>query len=465
VTPTLQGQPWLEKPPLYYWLAGVAFRLFGETETAARLPSLLASLLFVVSVAVFAARLYGSAAGLHAGFVAGTSVLTFVYGRAAAMDMLLAACVSAAIGLLGLRALGRAGPHALTAAYALMGLATLAKGPLGVLLPALVMAGYVIASRQWSICRTLISPWAMLAFVVVAGPWYVAIYADQGRRFVDDFLLGHNVSRFTSTVHRHPGPPWYYLPVLIGGLFPWSGLLAPAVASLRPREAADRFVLLWLALPLLFFSLAGSKLPGYIVPCLAPLAVLTGKAADDLANGRVGGGRAAALIGLALSALVATAPLHLLHLGEPGWQLAIPISAWTLIAAWIVSRRIGSDPVGALVGLRVGAAGLLLLVANAAPPILARRESGRDLFRQARGEEVLAWGAWRTAWMAGYFYNDGRVREVDSAQPIVAAAAQAPVLALCGPAERRSLEAMPSLRVTPLADGPRANALLRVERR
>jgi 4-amino-4-deoxy-L-arabinose transferase-like glycosyltransferase len=416
-------------------------------------------------VALFAARIYGGAAGLHAGFVAGTSVLAFVYGRAAAMDMLLAACVSAAIGLLGLRALGRAGPHALTAAYAFMGLAALAKGPLGVLLPALATGAYVAASRQWSLWRVLISPVAVLAFVVVAGPWYAAIYADQGSRFVDDFLLGHNVSRFTSTIHRHPGPPWYYLPVLIGGLFPWSGLLAPAAASVRPREAADRFVLLWLALPLLFFSLAGSKLPGYIVPCLAPLAILAGKSADDLANGRVGGGRAAALIGLALSALVATVPLHLLRLGEPGWQLALPLSVWTLIAAWLVSRRIGADPAGALVGLRVGAAGLLLLIANAAQPILARRESGRELFRHAGGEDVLAWGAWRTAWMAGYFYNDGRVRQVDSAQPIVAAATQGPVLALCGPAERRSLEAIPSLRVTPLAEGPRANALLRVERR
>ena len=78
---------------------------------------------------------------------------------------------------------------------------------------------------------------------------------------------------------------------------------------------------------------------------------------------------------------------------------------------------------------------------------------------------MLAWGAWRTAWMAGYFYNDGKVRQVESAEPIVAATAEGPVLALCGPAERRALEAMPSVRVTLLADGPRANALLRIERR
>src|SRR5436309_2477419 len=91
VTPTLQGQPWLEKPPLYYWLAGAAFSLLGETEAAARLPSVAAALLLVAGTAFFGARIYGPAAGLHAGFVAATAPLAFVYGRAAAMDMLLAA--------------------------------------------------------------------------------------------------------------------------------------------------------------------------------------------------------------------------------------------------------------------------------------------------------------------------------------------------------------------------------------
>lgn len=466
VTPTLQGEPWLEKPPLYYWLAGAAFRVLGETETAARLPSVAASLLFVASVALVAARLYGRAAGLHAGFVAGTCVLAFVYGRAAAMDMLLAATVTVATGLLGLRALGRAGSIALPAAYAFMGLATLAKGPLGVLLPGLVIAGYLVTSRQWSLWRALVSPASVIAFLLVAGPWHAAIYAAHGHRFVEQFLLNHNLSRFTSTVHNHPGPPWYYLPVLIAGLFPWSGLLAVAAASFRPRgSAADRFVLLWLALPLLFFSAAGSKLPGYVLPCLAPLAVLLGRAADDLVHGRAGGSRAFAVIGLAFGALVATAPVQLLRLGEPGWKLAGPLSAWALTTSWLVSRRVGADPAGALGLLRVGAAGALLLLANAAPPILAKRESGRDLFRLAHGSEVLVWGAWRTAWMAGYFYNDGKVREVASARAIVEATDQGPVLALCGPAERRALEAAPSLRVKLVAEGPRSNALLKIERR
>src|SRR5512143_4302137 len=118
VTPTLQGEPWLEKPPLFYWLAGGAFSILGETEAAARLPSVLATLLLVGATAFLGARLYGTAAGLHAGFVAGTSVLTFTYGRAASMDMLLAATVTVATGFAGLRLVGEAGRRAILVAAA-----------------------------------------------------------------------------------------------------------------------------------------------------------------------------------------------------------------------------------------------------------------------------------------------------------------------------------------------------------
>jgi 4-amino-4-deoxy-L-arabinose transferase-like glycosyltransferase len=471
VTPTLQGEPWLEKTPLFYWLAGGAFTVLGETEAAARVPSVLATLLLVGATALFGARLYGSAAGLHAGFVAGTSLLPFAYGRAASMDMLLAATVTVAIGLAGLRLLGLGGRVAVVVAAAAAGLATLAKGPLGLLLPALVLGGYIALTRDWRRLRELLAPPPIAAFLIVAAPWYVAILLDQGRRFLDVFILDHNVGRFTSTVHNHPGPLWYYLPVLLAGLFPWSGLSVPALFRIEPRESRrDLFVLLWLALPLVFFSLAGSKLPGYILPCVPPLAILMGRAADRLVTEgptpeRQLSGRVAALVGLVLGALVAASPAALFRVHEPMWRSAIPLGVWAMVVAFFFSRRVGTDPAGALRILRVGGAGLLLLVALAAPPILARRESGARLFVPTMGREVLAWGAWRTAWMAGYFYNDGQVREVAQAGEILAALDRGPALVLAGPSERRRLEAMGSIEVHALAEGPRENALLRVERR
>lgn len=469
VTPTLQGQPWLEKPPLYYWLAGLSYAALGETEVAARVPSLLALLLLVGATALIGARLYGSAAGLHAGFVAGTALLPFVYGHAASMDMLLAATVTVAIGLAALRLLDLSNRSALLLAAVAAALATLAKGPLGLLLPGLVVGGYLLATREWRRLRDLLSLPALAAFLLVAAPWYLAILRDQGRHFVDVFLLNHNLQRFTSTVHHHPGSIAYYLPLLLAGLFPWSGLLAPGLVRVSPRSSrTDLLVLLWAGLPLVFFSLAGSKLPGYILPCIPPLAILMGRAADRLVNEdatpqRAFLSRLVGLTGLLLAALVAAAPAWLFSIGEPLWQSALPVAFWAVIVAFLVSRRIGPDPGGAFRLLRVGAAGLLLLVLLVAPPIVARRESGKAFFEAAMGRPVLAWGAWRTAWMAGYFYNDANVREVTSASEIMATGPD-PTLVLAGPSEARQLKAMGSIRVHVLARGPRANELLKIER-
>ncbi|HEV8253962.1 MAG TPA: glycosyltransferase family 39 protein [Vicinamibacteria bacterium] len=462
VTPTLQGQPWLEKPILYYWLAAAAFAALGENETAARLPSVVAGVLFVGATAFIGWRLYGATAGLHAGFVLATAFLPFAYGRAAAMDMLLAATVTAGIGLMALVLLGLARPRALLGAAAFFALATLAKGPLGVVLPALVAGGYLVSTHDREAARRLLSPAAAAVFVAGALPWYALILRAQGRTFVDVFLLDHNLARFTSEIHRHPGPPYYYVPVLLVGLFPWSGFVLPALGAVRPRlHRVDVFVLLWLAVPFAFFSAAGAKLPGYILPCFAPAALLIGRAAEAIVKRQPfppgTGARAAALLNFAVAAAAAV------FLWSEG-QAALPLAAWVLLTTWLSSRRLERDPAGALAILRVGGAGFLLLLALSAPPLLARRESGRDLFLPAARRPVLAWGAWRTAWMAGLFYNDGQVREVAALPEVLEVTRGGPALVLCGPAECRVLTKTPSLRTQLLAEGPRSNALMRVER-
>jgi hypothetical protein len=147
------------------------------------------------------------------------------------------------------------------------------------------------------------------------------------------------------------------------------------------------------------------------------------------------------------------------------WIPLLPPGIWALAAAFLVSHAVRRSGAEALRLLRVAAAGFLTLVALAAPPVLARVDSGRDLFAPARGEEVLAWNAWRTAWMAGYFYNDGRVRELGGLAELGTAVAERPRLVLCGPAERRRLQGAPAFSVELLAEGPRGHALLRVRAR
>ena len=334
-----------------------------------------------------------------------------------------------------------------------------------------MVGGFLALTRDGRAARELLRPWGPIAFVVVAGPWYAAVLAAQGWHFVEVFLLNHNLQRFTSTIHNHPGPFWYYLPVLLAGVFPWSGLLLPALLTATPRrERADLFLLVWLVLPLVFFSAAGSKLPGYILPCLPPLAILAARSlrrlATDSDDGRTRAwSRPVALIGLVLGALIFTAPFVLRSQGEPAWASALPTGAWALLIAFLVSRRIQAAPAATLALLRVGALGLPLLLSLAAPEVLAARESGRDLFTPARGREVLAWNAWRTAWMAGYFYNDGRVREVGGFPEIARRLAEGPTLVLCGPGERARLAQDSSLEVLVLAEGPRRNVLLELTRR
>jgi 4-amino-4-deoxy-L-arabinose transferase-like glycosyltransferase len=466
VTPTLQGKPWMEKPILYYWLAAGAFRVLGETETAARLPAVLAALVLVAATGVFGARVYGATAGLYAMLVCGTGLLGFAYGRASTMDMLVAAAVTVGTALLGLRALGISGRLSVPAAWAAIGVGVLAKGPLALVLVGLTLAGFVVFGRQWAQVRRLVTPAGVVAFLLVAAPWYLAVYAAQGQAFLDVFILDHNVKRFTSTVHNHPGPPTFYLPILLGLLFPWSALLPPALVAARPRQSrTDLLVACWLALPFLFFSAAGSKLAGYILPCVPPLALLAGRAVQLRLSGerraeiawRMGG-----LLVVALGALLAASPAWLRGRGDPAWLALVMPGIWALMAGLAYSRRMPRDTVAGLDVLRVAAAGLLLLVTLGAPPLLARSESGRGLFVPAQGREVLAWGAWRTAWMSGYFYNDGRVREISGIADVTAALQTGPALVLAGPAERRRLERSPGVTVLVLAEGARANALLRV---
>lgn len=195
VTPTLQGEPWLEKPILYYWLAAACFSLLGENEAAARLPSAAGLLVTVAFTALLGSRLYGSRVGLLAGSITGLSLLMFAYGRAASMDMLLTASVTGGVGLLALRRLGIAGPSAAVAGGAFVGLATLAKGPLGLLLALLVLVPHWMLTRRGRGFR-LVTLGSVAAFVFVALPWYGLVTLAHGRGFIDTFFLNHNVQRF-----------------------------------------------------------------------------------------------------------------------------------------------------------------------------------------------------------------------------------------------------------------------------
>jgi 4-amino-4-deoxy-L-arabinose transferase-like glycosyltransferase len=327
----------------------------------------------------------------------------------------------------------------------------------------LVLVPHWLLTRKRATGPPIVTPASVAAFVAVALPWYALVTLAQGSAFVDTFFLNHNVERFTSTVHNHPGPFFYYVPILLVGLFPWSVLLVPAAARFDRTSSADLFLAGWALVPLAFFSVAGSKLPGYILPVVPPLAILMGRAAAALWGEETRPRFAARAAGILLFATTVAA--RWMARRPTPWTIIVPVGAALGALFALAVDQLYRAPARTVRLLQATAALLLLGVATAAPTLVASRESGRDLFAPAAGREVLVWQAWRTAWMAGYFYNDARMRPVEGLATIAAEAEKGPVLVVCGPGERNQLEAISSLQVAVLAAGPRRNALLEVRRR
>lgn len=309
VTPRLYGQPWFEKPILYYWTAAASFRMLpANPEWAARLPSALAALLAALAMAWTARRIYGPRAGYFTLLILPSSAAFIGFARAASPDMLFASTLAIALAAAsavcippaeaipagppaGLPAAAtppsraessprRAGFLALLIFGAALGFASLAKGPAAVILAAGSVFCWALLSSQWRRATRLLHPVAILSWSAVALPWYV-ICALRNPDFLRVFIFQHNFARYLTPVFQHRQPFWYFLPILLIGIFPWTPAIAwLAVDGWRAirrndwRGSPALFFACWTAFPFVFFSFSQSKLPGYVLPCFAPLALL-----------------------------------------------------------------------------------------------------------------------------------------------------------------------------------------------
>ena len=286
ITPTLGGKPWLEKPPLYYWQAMLAYAVLGVSDVAARVPSALDATLLVVAVYLFFRRIRRGAE-VDAALITASCAAIVGFARAASMDMPLAATFS--IGMLAWWAWReRESKMYLALFYFFMALGMLAKGPVAPLLAAMVIAVFSLAAREPRlILRTLWFPGALL-FCVVGLPWYLAVQL-RNPQFFREFILEHNLARFSTNLYHHPEPFWYYLPVTALALLPWIVFVVTAMVkairvwwgerkSVRAQPDSGLhfrlFACCWLIVTVVFFSLSRSKLPGYILPALPAGAVL-----------------------------------------------------------------------------------------------------------------------------------------------------------------------------------------------
>jgi 4-amino-4-deoxy-L-arabinose transferase-like glycosyltransferase len=295
ITPRLWGSPWFEKPVLYYWTAGVAMRIFGVGEFAARLPSALAALLAVVAVAWTALRSYGLGAAWYSLLMLPTCVALVGFSRAASTDMLFAGLLTATMAVaLEMLLKPRPGPALRIAFGFFLGAAVLAKGPAAVILAGGATLAWAAITRQWRAPFRFLHPLVIAVFCSTALPWYV-LCALRNPDFLRVFIWQHNFERYLTPIFEHRQPFYYYGYIVLLAVIPWVLLLLPASAALFKRiqakgapESIDIFFASWAVFPVVFFSVSQSKLPGYILPAIPPLFVLLARwtAAGIASNSR-----------------------------------------------------------------------------------------------------------------------------------------------------------------------------------
>lgn len=281
--PLLNGMPFFHKPPLYYWLASTAFEVFGVHPWAARLPSWLAAWAAAMAVYGFLRRYRGVRTATVALLVLATQPFFFGAAQFANLDMLVAGMITLTVVAGASTVLnatrGQDWRWLAVATGVLAALGVLSKGLIGVALPGGILLIWIVMLRQWRGLSALLWPPAIVAFVVVGLPWFWAMQQDY-TGFFNYFFVYQQFDRFADSGFNNRQPIWFYLPVLAGFILPWTFWLGAVFRktfwSEREGDAyAVRLLMgIWIVVVLAFFSLPASKLVGYVLPTLAPLAVL-----------------------------------------------------------------------------------------------------------------------------------------------------------------------------------------------
>ncbi len=286
VTPRLNGVKYFEKPVLFYWLQAGAIRLFGVHEWSLRLWTELFAAFGCLAVYVAGCRLYNRRAGWLAAGVLATSPLYGLLSGVITLDMTVSVLISMALlaFLIGVREPpGTTRRTWLWAFYALAACATLTKGLIGIVIPGMVIGAWIVLLGEWRLLRSLYLPSGLLLFFAIAAPWHV-LAARANPEFLHFYFVHEHFERYLTTAHQRYQPLWFFVPVLLAGMFPWSvflwhGLKDALRNAWRQRRVQREvwFLVLWAALVLAFFSISKSKLMPYILPVLPPLALLLGR--------------------------------------------------------------------------------------------------------------------------------------------------------------------------------------------
>jgi len=281
ITTTLNGEKFYDKTVLYNWLAALCYLVFGFTELAARLPAAVLGLGCVMVTYLLGRKMFGPTTGFLGGMILATSGLFVSLSRSPVHDISLAFFVTLALFFfyLGFTNEKRRRTHFLLF-YGSLGFAVLAKGPIGLLLPGLIIGLLLVLKGKLSFLKEMQIGWGILIFLVIAAPWYVLI-SLRNSDYVGYFFIENNIMRFLSPHALHARPFWYYFPVLMGGFSPWSFFLPLALihafrGGWKNMNEGTLFLVLWFSAIFLFFSAASSKGNAYLLPLFPAGSLLVG---------------------------------------------------------------------------------------------------------------------------------------------------------------------------------------------
>ncbi len=380
VTPRLNGTLYFEKPPLLYWLTAASFRVFGAAEWSGRLVSAAAGLSAVAATGLTVAAVGGPAAGWTAALVFGTCATWVVASRLLIIDTLFSALVAAAMFAWYL---GTVRPHRRArwwfAAFSLLALAVLAKGPVALILCGLPACLHLGLTRRWRLLRQLllfVPGW--IIFAAVAAPWFV-VMTMRHRAFAWFFFVHEHWMRYVTPAAGRSQPAWFFLAALPLAFWPWSVFLPRTLAAswralASPRGAGGdlaRFCALWAGWVFLFFSCSHAKLLTYVLPAYAPLSIVTALSLSDLKALPRFAASGATIVATVFLSLVMAALLWLPRLFPvPGGDRVA--TALVALALAVTFAALAGRPLRtALLGIGTGSALLLCGMALASEPFNA----------------------------------------------------------------------------------------------
>ena len=358
VTPRLNDLKYFEKPPLQYWATAAAYTVFGQHQWTSRLWTALTGFAGLLLVWFAGARLFGCAAGCYAALLLCSSMLYAMMGHINTLDMGVTFFIS--LGIISLLLGQHAESDARTrrnwmyVAWVALGLAVLSKGLMGLVLPGAALVIYSILQRDFTLIKRINPATGLLLSLLVTAPWfYLVIKANP--EFFERFFIYEHYTRFTTKVHGRYQPWYYFIPILLLGMLPWTLLMFDTLLRAWKESSRlarvfnpERFLLVWIVFIFLFFSMSGSKLASYVLPMFPALALLMGKQVAGM-NERKLFWLVAPVVPLVMLALglapftarLASTPLQVQMYGEyANWLVAMTL-VWLLglIGALVLLRR------------------------------------------------------------------------------------------------------------------------------